>query len=81
VTAISPAGGTSAGGDTVTITGSGFAGATGVYFGSVSAVMTVESDTEIVATSPPGSGTVDVIVVKPTGTSAPSPADQFSYQG
>ena len=43
--------------------------------------MTVDSDTEITATSPPGSGTVDVTVVTPTGTSVTSPADQFSYQG
>ena len=31
------------------------------------------------AVSPAGSGTVDVTVVTPNGTSATSPADQFSY--
>lgn len=81
VTAISPASGAGAGGDSVTITGSGFTGATKVDFGSSSAAMTVVSDTEITVTSPPGSGTVDVTVVTPNGTSATSPADQFSYQG
>ena len=81
VTAISPASGTGAGGDSVTITGSGFTGATNVEFGGSGAAMTVVSDTEITATSPPGSGTVDVTVVTPNGTSATSPADQFSYQG
>jgi hypothetical protein len=43
--------------------------------------MMVDSDTEITATSPPGSGTVDVIAVTAAGTRATSPADQFSYQG
>ena len=81
VTAISPASGNALGGDSVTITGSGFIGATAVDFGSVSAQMTVDSDTEITATSPPGNGTVDVTVVTPAGTSSTSPADQFSYQG
>ncbi len=81
VTSVSPASGAGAGGDAVTITGSGFTGATVVYFGGSRAAMTVVSDTEITATSPPGSGTVDVTVVTANGTSATSAADQFSYQG
>lgn len=81
VTAISPVSGSTVGGDSVIIAGSGFTGATAVDFGSASAQMTVDSDTEITATSPPGNGTVDVTVVTPAGTSATSPADQFSYQG
>jgi IPT/TIG domain len=82
VTAISPASGSALGGDSVTITGSGFTGATAVDFGNASAPQeTVDSDTQITATTPPGNGTVDVTVVTPTGTSSPSPADQFSYQG
>jgi hypothetical protein len=81
VTAVSPASGVGAGGDAVAISGSGFTGATGVYFGSSSSTMTVVSDTQITATSPPGSGTVDITVVTPGGTSATSAADQFSYQG
>ena len=81
VTGISPPSGTAAGGDTVTIYGGGFTDATAVYFGGVSATMTVNTDTEITATSPPGTGTVDVTVVTPAGTSAPTSTDQFSYQG
>jgi hypothetical protein len=82
VTAISPASGSALGGDSVTITGSGFTGATAVDFGNASAPQkTVDSDTQITATTPPGNGTVDVTVVTPIGTSSPSPADQFSYQG
>jgi len=45
----------------------------------VSAVITVVSDTEITVTSPPGSGTVDVTVATPNGTSVTGAADQFSY--
>ena len=78
VTAIRPTSG--AAGTTVTVTGSGFTGATSVRFGASNAsVMTVVSDTEITATSPAGGGTVDVTVVTPAGTSATSPADQFTY--
>lgn len=79
VTAISPASGAAVGGTRVTITGSGFTGATAVDFGGVSAAITVDSDTEITATSPPGNGTVYVVVVAPNGTSATNSADQFSY--
>jgi hypothetical protein len=82
VTAISPASGSALGGDSVTITGIGFTGATAVDFGNASAPQeTVDSGTQITATTPPGNGTVDVTVVTPIGTSSPSPADQFSYQG
>ena len=81
VTSISPATGDPAGGTTVTITGTGFTGATDVGFGAASAAnMTVDSDTQITATSPSGSGTVDVTVTTPAGTSASSNADQFTYQ-
>lgn len=81
VTALSPGMGAFIGGTTVTITGSGFTGATEVDFGGVKAPkMTVDSDSEITATSPTGaSGPVHVTVVTPKGTSAPSPADQFRY--
>ena len=80
VTAINPTTGNPAGGDSVTITGSAFTGATGVGFGSASAAsMNVDSDTQITATSPAGSGTVDVTVTTPGGTSATSSADQFTY--
>lgn len=79
VTGISPTGGTAVGGTSVTITGSGFSGATTVDFGGVSAALTVNSDTEITATSPPGTGTVDITVITPSGTSATGPADQFTY--
>jgi IPT/TIG domain len=81
VTALSPGMGAFIGGTAVTITGSGFTGATEVDFGGVKAPkITVDSDSEITATSPTGaSGPVHVTVVTPKGTSATSPADQFRY--
>ena len=80
VTAIAPATGLTTGGTTVTITGTNLANASAVDFGSVQ-VTSFLSDTanEITLASPAGSGTVDVTVVTPNGTSAASPADQFSY--
>jgi len=80
VTGISPSGGPVAGGTTVTITGTGFNGATAVRFGSTAATsFTVNSDTKITAYSPAGTGTVDVTVTTPGGTSATGPADHFTY--
>ena len=68
------------GGTLVTITGTGFTGATAVDFGTTAATnLTVVNDTTITADSPAGTGTVDVTVTTPAGTSATSPADQFTY--
>ncbi len=80
VTGISPSQGPLAGGTAVTITGTGFTGATAVDFGALAASsFTVNSDTQIVATSPAGTGTVDVTVVTAEGASATTSADQFRY--
>jgi hypothetical protein len=80
VSSMSPSSGPAAGGTSITITGSGFTGATGVVFGPTPASsFTVHNDTQIVAISPAGSGTVDVAVTTPNGTSATGAADQFSY--
>ncbi|GKQ53295.1 hypothetical protein BRSPCE3_41500 [Bradyrhizobium sp. Ce-3] len=80
VTSISPATGPTTGGTTVTITGTGFTGATAVKFGATSATgFTVNSATSITVTSPAGTGTVDVTVTTAVGTSAASAADQFTY--
>jgi hypothetical protein len=81
VTAISPATGTAAGGDTVMISGSGFTGTTQVNFGyTPAASFVLNSDSSITATSPSGSaGTTDITVVTANGTSATNPGDQFTY--
>jgi hypothetical protein len=65
----------------VTIAGSGFSSATSVNFGAGNpASFSVVSDTEIDATSAAGSGTVDITVISPGGTSSTSGADEFTYQ-
>ena len=81
VTGISPTNGPVTGATPVTITGAGFTGATSVHFGTANAAMTVNSDTQITATSPPSAivGAVNIIVTTPTGTSATSTADQFTF--
>ena len=81
VTAISPTSGPTAGGTTVTITGTGFTGATKVLFGAVAATsFTVVSDTQITAVSPAqAAGTHSIYVTTPGGTSAPVSGDQFTY--
>lgn len=80
VTALSPSSGPAAGGTTVTITGINFTGATNVKFGATSAPsFVVVSSTTIAAVAPAGTGTVDVTVTTPGGTSATSSADQYTY--
>ncbi|MCW2902322.1 MAG: hypothetical protein JWO67_4587 [Streptosporangiaceae bacterium] len=80
VTGVSPTGGDPAGGTTVVITGSGFLDATDVGFGVTDAAdMSIDSDTQITAVSPPGAGTVDILVTTLGGSSQITPADQFSY--
>ena len=80
VTSVSPTSGPTAGGTSVTITGTGFTGATAVDFGTTAATITANTGTSITATSPAGSaGTVDVTVTTPGGTSATSTADQYTY--
>lgn len=80
VTSISPNQGPVSGGTIVTIQGTNFTDTSAVNFGLTPATsFIVDSDTQITAISPPGTGTVDVTVTTPGGTSATSPADQFTY--
>lgn len=78
---VSPSSGPTCGGTVVTITGINFTEAIAVFFGSTPAAeFTVQSDTTITATTPPGaSGTVDVSVIAPSGTSTLVSVDQFTY--
>jgi IPT/TIG domain-containing protein/fibronectin type III domain protein len=80
VTSVSPFGEPDeTGGQSVTITGSGFTGATAVMFGDNAATdVNVQSDTSITATSPAGVGVVDVTVTNVT-TSATSTNDLYAY--
>jgi alpha-tubulin suppressor-like RCC1 family protein len=73
--------GPTAGGTVVVITGTGFAGASAVNFGSSpAATFTVKSDTSITATSPATSAAkVHITVTNSAGTSATSSKDFFSF--
>ena len=81
VTAVNPSSGPTGGGTPVTITGTNFTGATTVKFGSNNAASyTIDSSTQITATSPAGSaGTVDVTITAAGGTSATGAFDHFTY--
>jgi hypothetical protein len=79
VTGVSPATGPAAGGNWVTITGSGFNGAQAVNVGAGTGQFQVVNDTTISARIPAGSGTVDISVLGPNGPSALTPAARYSY--
>ena len=79
VTGVSPPGGGTSGGTTVTITGTGLAGATAVRFGATAAAITADSGTQITVTSPPGTGRVDITVTTPAGTTPAGQGHYYSY--
>lgn len=81
LTSLSPAAGPANGGTAVTLTGADFTDATGVTFGAAAAsAFTVVSATEITATAPAGTGTVDVTVTTANGSSATAGAgNDFTY--
>lgn len=72
VTSAVPSQGPLYGGTAVTLKGSGLTTVTAVRFGTALAGFTVESDSSVTATAPPGAaGPVPVTVTTPGGTSAP----------
>jgi large repetitive protein len=80
VAQLTPQSGPAAGGTSVVINGQGFTGATTVAFGGVVApAFTVDSDIQITAISPPGSGVVDVTVTTSGGVSPVTVVDRFTY--
>jgi hypothetical protein len=79
VTSLGTTSGPTGGGTAVTITGTDLDGATAVKFGSSSAAaFTIDSEGQITATSPAGSGSVPVIVTTVAGTA--TSGQRFSYQ-
>jgi len=82
ITSVVPNSGPAAGGaGSVVITGTNFTGATAVTFGTNAATaFTVNSATQITVTNiPGGTGTVDVRVTTPAGTSVIVAADRYTY--
>ena len=81
VTALSPNAGSTAGGNTVTITGNRFVPGITVKFGTTaSATVTFVSTNQIKAVAPAhAAGTVDVKVTTSAGTSATTSADSYTY--
>ena len=82
VTGVSPTNGAPAGGNSVTVTGTGFTGATAVHFGTTAGTgITGVTSTGLTVTAPAGTGTVDVTVTTPNGTSAANASDLYTYNG
>ncbi|MGP3535803.1 IPT/TIG domain-containing protein [Microbacterium sp. RD1] len=80
VSAVTPPGGPLDGGNAVVITGVCFTGATGVLFGAVPATsFTVDSDSQITAVAPAGTGVVDVTVVGAAACGTDSLPDAYEY--
>jgi Ricin-type beta-trefoil lectin domain/IPT/TIG domain len=78
VTGVSPSSGPADGGTPVTVTGTNLTGGT-VAFGTNAATGVTCGATSCTATSPAGTGTVDVEVTTTGGTSAATSADHFTY--
>ncbi|WP_430868790.1 ThuA domain-containing protein [Demequina aurantiaca] len=78
LSALSPTSGTTAGGTTVTLTGTDFTGATSVKFGTASGTsLAVVSDTKITVKTPAhAAGTVNVVVTTAAGSSS---AKSFTF--
>lgn len=81
ISGLDPRAGPPTGNTSVTITGSGFTGATAVSFGGTLATSyTIDADSQITATSPAHpAGTVDVTVTTNNGSGAGGAADRFTY--
>jgi hypothetical protein len=81
ITELFPSTGPTAGGTTVSITGTGFTGATSVTFGGVAASdLTVVSDNQLTVTAPAGSaGPATVTVTSPLGTASTTASNQYTY--
>lgn len=80
VTGLVPNFGPTTGGTVVVISGTNFTNVTAVNFGGTPAAsFVINNDNQITATSPPGTGVVDVTVTSPGGTSPTTPADLFTY--
>lgn len=82
VSSLSPSSGSTSGGTSVSISGSGFNQVSAVMFGTMMASSyTVNSSTSITAVAPShSSGSVDITVVTSMGSSTANLNDRFTYQ-
>ena len=81
VSGVSPADGPPAGGTTVVVSGRGFLdGERPSRSGRVATGVACRTTTSCTATTPPGTGSVDVTATTAAGTSATSAADRFTYR-
>ena len=80
ITSVTPNTGLPQGGESVTIFGQRFFGVTTVYFGpNPASILSINIPSSITVTTPPGTGTVHVMVGTETGTTSPTDEDQYSY--
>ncbi len=79
ITTFSPGGGLRAGGETVTITGTGFTGTFSVTFGGTAAPIVSVSDTQIVVTAPARSLAESVKIVVTTNIASVTSAGNYVY--
>jgi hypothetical protein len=82
ITRVSPPSGPAAGGTTVTLSGTGFAGTTTVLFGSTPAAIRSETPTALVVVAPAGvpRSVALITVTTPLGASATSATAAYAYQ-
>jgi uncharacterized repeat protein (TIGR01451 family) len=83
VTAVSPVGGPTAGGNTVTVTGANFAAGATVRFGSAGSALpsTFVSSSKLTVTAPAhAAGAVNVFVTTGLGTSAATSSDLYTFR-
>jgi len=80
LTGVSRNNGPAAGGTSLTLTGERFTAGSTVSFGEAGAAsVRIDSSTSITATTPPGTGTVEVTVTNADGSSPETPKGQFAY--
>jgi hypothetical protein len=84
ITLVKPSTGPGSGGKKVKISGTGFAGATSVVFGTVPATSfkVNKKGTKVTATVPAEpAGTVDILITAHGATSTPASADRYTFTG
>jgi len=80
VTGLSLTSGSTAGGASIVIGGSGFSNVSSVTFGTVTATYVVNSSTQLTVTTPvEAAGTIDVRVTNSVGTSGITTSDKFTF--